>query len=96
MVDYVGIHFLLFKKSIDFKGSGAKLVPQLYLNGACSDAIELYKKTFRTETDSIMYDTQKDPEKFVIHAEMHILGTRLMLSDFGGTNESQDTFFVLT
>ncbi|WP_313641739.1 hypothetical protein [Paenibacillus sp.] len=64
------------------------LVPQLYLNGACFEAIELYKKAFKTETDSIMYDTQKDPEKFVIHAEMHILGTRLMLSDFGGAKES--------
>ncbi|MGZ9583098.1 VOC family protein [Paenibacillus marinisediminis] len=64
------------------------LVAQLYLNGACSEAIDLYEKAFRTEADSIMYDTQKDPEKFVIHAEMHILGTRLMLSDFGGTKES--------
>ena len=33
-------------------------------------------------------DSGKEPEKFVIHAEIHILGTRLMLSDFGGTNES--------
>ncbi|ASA25848.1 VOC family protein [Paenibacillus donghaensis] len=64
------------------------LVPQLYLNGACSEAIELYKKAFKSEIDSIMYDSEKEPGKFVIHAEMHILGTRLMLSDSGGTNES--------
>ncbi|MEK4462829.1 MULTISPECIES: glyoxalase/bleomycin resistance/extradiol dioxygenase family protein [Paenibacillus] len=64
------------------------LVPQLYLNGACSEAIELYKKVFKSETDSIIHDSGKEPEKFVIHAEIHILGTRLMLSDFGGTNES--------
>ncbi|MFF2018412.1 hypothetical protein [Paenibacillus sp. NPDC058177] len=64
------------------------LVPQLYLNGACSEAVELYKKAFKSEIDSIMYDSEKEPEKFVIHAEMHILGTRVMLSDFGGTNES--------
>ncbi|WP_410511525.1 hypothetical protein PaeBR_15770 [Paenibacillus sp. BR2-3] len=63
------------------------LVPQLYLNGTCCEAIDLYKKAFNTDTDSIMYDSQKEPEKFVIHAEMHILGTRLMLSDFGGTKE---------
>ena len=63
------------------------LVPQLYLNGNCCEAIELYKRAFNTEIDSIMYDSQKEPEKFVIHAEMHILGTRLMLSDFGGTKD---------
>lgn len=64
------------------------LVPQLYLNGACSEAIDVYKKAFKTEIDSIMFDSEKEPGKFVIHAEMHILGTRLMLSDFGGTTES--------
>jgi len=61
------------------------LVPQLYLNGACSEAIELYKKTFGSEVDNIMYDPQQGPETFVIHAEMHILGTRIMLSDYGGS-----------
>ncbi|MEK4512054.1 VOC family protein [Paenibacillus anaericanus] len=64
------------------------IVPQLYLNGTCCEAIELYKTAFNTETDSIMFDTQREPEKIVIHAEMHVLGTRLMLSDFGGTRES--------
>ena len=64
------------------------LVPQLYLNGACCEAIELYQVAFNTVTDSIMFDSQKEPEKYVIHAEMHILGTRIMLSDFGGTRES--------
>ncbi|WP_410767909.1 VOC family protein [Fontibacillus sp. BL9] len=61
------------------------LVPQLYLNGDCCDAIELYKKAFNTDTDSMMLDPEKEPEKFVVHAEMHILGQRVMLSDFGGT-----------
>jgi uncharacterized glyoxalase superfamily protein PhnB/SAM-dependent methyltransferase len=64
------------------------LEPQLYFNGECSEAIELYKKTFKAETDSIMYDSEKEPEQFIIHAEMHILGTRLMLSDFGGASRS--------
>ncbi|APB70279.1 VOC family protein [Paenibacillus polymyxa] len=63
------------------------LVPQLYLNGKCQEAIETYKKAFNSETNSIMFDSEKEPEKFVIHAEMHILGTRIMLSDFGGTKE---------
>ncbi|WP_379138809.1 VOC family protein [Paenibacillus sp. sgz500958] len=64
------------------------LVPQLYLNGACCEALELYQVAFNTVTDSIMFDPQQEPEKYVIHAEMHILGTRIMLSDFGGTRES--------
>lgn len=63
------------------------LVPQLYLNGKCQEAIETYKKAFNSETNSIMFDSEKEPVKFVIHAEMHILGTRIMLSDFGGTKE---------
>lgn len=66
------------------------LVPQLYLNGACSEAIELYEKAFKSEIDSIMYDADKEPDKFVFHAEMHILGTRLMLSDFGGKDKSSE------
>ncbi|WNS45126.1 VOC family protein [Paenibacillus sp. MMS20-IR301] len=60
------------------------LVAQLYLNGACSEAIEVYQQAFKTEIDSIMYDPDKEPDQFVFHAEMHILGTRVMLSDFGG------------
>lgn len=64
------------------------LVPQLYLNGACSEAIDLYEAAFNTRVDSIMYDSEREPEKYVIHAEMHILGSRIMLSDFGGTCES--------
>ncbi|NMM52910.1 VOC family protein [Paenibacillus aquistagni] len=64
------------------------LVPQLYLNGSCSEAIELYKKAFGSEVDNIMYEPEQESGKFVIHAEMHILGTRLMLSDHGGILES--------
>lgn len=64
------------------------LVPQLYLNGKCPEAIELYKKAFDTEIDNVMYDPEQESQKFVIHAEMHIVGTRLMLSDYGGTKES--------
>lgn len=63
------------------------LVPQLYLNGRCCEAIELYQMAFDAKTDSIMFDPRKEPDKYVIHAEMHILGTRIMLSDFGGTAE---------
>lgn len=60
------------------------IVPQLYLNEGCYEAIEIYEKAFHTKLDSIVYDPEKEPEKFVIHAEMHIHGQRVMLSDWGG------------
>lgn len=60
------------------------LIPQLYLNNHTKEAIELYAKAFNTAADSIMYDPEYEPETVVIHAEMHILGQRVMLSDYGG------------
>lgn len=64
------------------------LVPQLYLNGFCYEAIELYKKAFKTDTDSMMFDPEKESEKQVIHAEMHILGSRIMFSDYKGSRKA--------
>lgn len=60
------------------------LIPQLYLNNRTKEAIGLYAKAFNTTADSIMYDPEQEPETVVIHAEMHILGQRVMLSDYGG------------
>lgn len=72
------------------------LVPQLYLNGKCVKAIEVYKKAFNTKVDNIMFDTEKEPEKFVIHAEMHIHAQRVMLSDWGGNiSNTTDTAMQL-
>lgn len=72
------------------------LIPQLYLNGSCSEAIERYKEAFKAEVDSILYDEEKKPEKFVIHAEMHIHEQRVMLSDWGGNkNLSPDSAIQL-
>ncbi len=45
------------------------------------------KKAFHTKLDSIIYDSEKEPEKFVIHAEMHIHGQKVMLSDWGGNKK---------
>ncbi|KAA9008609.1 hypothetical protein F4V43_00290 [Paenibacillus spiritus] len=64
------------------------LVPQLYLNGACTEAMELYRQAFGAKTESVMYDPQEEPGTVVIHAEMNILGSRIMLSDFGGTGRA--------
>jgi PhnB protein len=61
------------------------IVPQLYLNERCCEAMEIYKRALQAELDSILYDPERKPEKFVIHAEMHIHGQRVMLSDWGGT-----------
>ncbi|AIQ51910.1 VOC family protein [Paenibacillus sp. FSL R7-0331] len=61
------------------------LIPQLYLNGRTNEAIRLYAQAFNSTADSVMYDPEQKPETFVIHAEMHILGQRVMLSDYGGT-----------
>ncbi|WP_054939908.1 VOC family protein [Paenibacillus ihuae] len=60
------------------------LIPQLYLNNRTKEAIKVYAKAFNTAVDSIMYDPEQEPETVVIHAEMHILGQRVMLSDYGG------------
>lgn len=60
------------------------LVPQLYLNENCSEAIRIYEKAFDTKVDSVMYDSEQEPNQFVVHAEMHIHGQRVMLSDWGG------------
>lgn len=68
------------------------LVPQLYLNEACEEAIQMYEKAFKTKVDSVMYDDEQAPKKFVVHAEMHIHGQRVMLSDWGGNKtHSVDT-----
>ena len=61
------------------------LIPQLYLNGRTNEALRLYSNAFNSSADSVMYDPEQEPETFVIHAEMHILGQRVMLSDYGGT-----------
>lgn len=61
------------------------LVPQLYLNGRTNEALRLYSQAFNSSADSVSYDPEQEPETFVIHAEMHILGQRVMLSDYGGT-----------
>ncbi|WP_342565392.1 VOC family protein [Paenibacillus sp. FSL R7-0345] len=62
------------------------LIPQFYLNGRTNEAIRLYSLAFHSSADSVMYDPGQEPETVVIHAEMHILGQRIMLSDYGGTS----------
>lgn len=35
------------------------IVPQLYLNGRCNQAIKIYEKVFSTKIDSILFDKDK-------------------------------------
>lgn len=60
------------------------LIPHLHFNGRCREALVFYEKAFSVKTDSIQYISDAEPEKGVIHAEIHIHGQRVMLNDRGG------------
>lgn len=63
------------------------LIPHLHLNGRCREALTLYEKAFLTKTDSIQYISDTEPEKGIVHAEIHIHGQRVMLNDRGGNKD---------
>jgi PhnB protein len=63
------------------------LVPHLHLNGKCREAINVYEKAFSTKPDSIEYISDNEPEKGILHAEMHIHGQKVMLNDHGGSQK---------
>lgn len=43
------------------------------------------KMRFSTKCDSVEYMCEAEPEKGILHAEMHIHGQRVMLNDHGGS-----------
>ena len=57
------------------------LVPHLYLDGKCREAISQYVKAFGTEVKEIIYNSENEPEKGVMHSEIYIHGQRIMLND---------------
>ncbi len=63
------------------------LIPHLHLNGRCREALTLYEKAFKTKTDLIHYVSETEPEKGIVHAEIHIHGQRVMLNDRGGNKD---------
>lgn len=63
------------------------LIPHLHLYGRCREALAFYEKAFFTKTDSIQYISDSEPEKGVVHAEIHIHGQRVMLNDRGGNKD---------
>ena len=59
------------------------LVPALFFNGRCEEAIEQYKKAFGAEVAVVMPFPEKE-KKGVSHSEIYLHGQRMMLSDMGG------------
>ena len=57
------------------------LVPHLYLNGKCEEAIAQYVRAFGTEVKAILPHPGED-HKSVMHAEITIHGQRVMLNDY--------------
>ncbi len=60
------------------------VIPHLHLNGRCREALGFYEKAFSTKIDSINYISETEPEKGIMHSEMHIRGQRFMFNDRGG------------
>ncbi len=57
------------------------LVPHLYLNGRCEEAIEYYVKAFGAEVKEIIPYPEGEIKKGVMHSEIFIHGQRIMLND---------------
>jgi PhnB protein len=60
------------------------LVPHLYLNGRCEEAISIYVKAFGAEVKVLIPQPENSPQKGVMHAEIYIHGQRVMLNDVQG------------
>ncbi|UCH42749.1 MAG: VOC family protein [Dehalococcoidales bacterium] len=57
------------------------LVPHLYLDGDCEEAISQYVKAFGAEMKVLIYNSDNEPKKGVMHSEIYIHGQRIMLND---------------
>ena len=60
------------------------LVPALFFNGKCEEAIEQYKRAFGAEVAVVMPFPEEEHKKGVMHSEIYLHGQRMMLSDTGG------------
>jgi len=63
------------------------LVPHLYLNGKCEEAISQYVKAFGAEVKVLIRHSEDEPQKGILHAEIYIHGQRVMLNDIGRNND---------
>jgi len=57
------------------------LVPHLYLNGKCEEAISQYIKAFGAEVKVMIPYPEEEHKKGVRHSEIYIHGQRMMLND---------------
>jgi len=57
------------------------LVPHLYLNGKCEEAIAQYVKAFGAEVRVLIRNSENEPEKGIMHSEIYIHGQRVMMND---------------
>lgn len=65
------------------------LVPHLFLNGKCEEAISLYKKALGAEVTVLLRHDENELQKGILHAELNIHGQRVMLNDV--STNSDDT-----
>ena len=63
------------------------LVPHLYLNGRCEEAISYYVEAFGAEVKVLLRNSENEPQKGVLHSEIYIHGQRIMLNDVSGYND---------
>lgn len=72
------------------------LIPHLHFNGNCKEAISFYEKAFNSKADSIILNSQNNPDECkndnrIAHAEMYIHGQKVFLNDrFGKKDTSTD------
>ena len=60
------------------------LVPSLFFNGKCEQAIEQYKMAFGAEVAVIQPFPEEENNKGIMYSEIYMHGQRVMLSDMGG------------
>jgi PhnB protein len=66
------------------------IVPHLYLNGRCEEAIAQYVEALGAEVKVLLHHPEDGPQKGVMHAEIYIHGQKIMLNDVGpGSADSQ-------
>ena len=57
------------------------LVPHLYLNGRCQEAITRYVEAFGAEVKDVITYPEAENKKGVMHSEILIHGQRVMMND---------------
>ncbi|MGD9143596.1 MAG: VOC family protein [Dehalococcoidia bacterium] len=60
------------------------LVPSLFFNGKCEEAIEQYKRAFGADVAVIQPFPEEENNKGIMYSEIYLHGQRMMLSDMGG------------